>query len=76
MISIHKFQTHKLICFLIQTWCEKMSKESLLNQVLTNPHSPAKFRIMGPLSNSEDFVQAFSCSKDAKMNRKSKCILW
>ena len=60
----------------IQTWCEKMSKESLLNQVLTNPHSPAKYRIIGPLSNSEDFVNAFSCSKDSRMNRKSKCLLW
>ena len=59
-----------------QTWCEKITKEALLNQVLTNPHSPANFRIEGPLSNSEDFVKSFNCPDNSKMNRKNKCVLW
>ena len=46
------------------------------NQVLNNPHSPAKYRIIGPLSNSEDFVNAFECPTDSNMNRKEKCLLW
>merc|ERR1719189_2162195 len=59
-----------------QTWCEKITRESMLNQVLNNPHSPAKYRIIGPLSNSEDFVNAFECPTDSNMNRKDKCLLW
>ena len=33
--------------------------EYLRNQVLTNPHSPSKFRVNGPLSNCSAFYDAF-----------------
>jgi len=59
-----------------QVWCEIMTTESLLGQVLGDPHSPGKFRVQGPLGNSEDFLQAFSCPADSSMNRPDKCILW
>jgi len=59
-----------------QTWCEKMTIEKLLDQVLSNPHSPGKYRIIGPLSNSEDFVKAYNCPAGSNMNRKDKCVLW
>jgi len=59
-----------------QVWCEIVTTESLLGQVLTDPHSPGKFRVQGPLSNSDDFMQTFSCPVDAPMNRPEKCQLW
>jgi len=59
-----------------QVWCEIQTPESLLAQVLGNPHSPGKFRVIGPIGNSEDFQTAFSCPADSPMNREDKCKLW
>jgi len=59
-----------------QVWCEKATPESLLNQVLGDPHSPGKFRVLGPLSNSEDFQREFNCPVDSPMNPADKCKLW
>lgn len=62
--------------FFFQVWCEKWTHDGLLNQVLSNPHSPGKYRVWGPLSNSPDFVSAFSCPAGSSMNRDEKCDLW
>jgi len=59
-----------------QVWCELQTPESLLGQVLGDPHSPGQFRVIGPLSNSEDFQREFSCPADSPMNRPEKCRLW
>ena len=61
---------------LLQVWCEIQTPESLLSQVLTDVHSPGRFRVIGPLGNSEDFQKEFSCPADAAMNRPDKCKLW
>jgi len=60
-----------------QVWCEIATPESLLNQVLGDPHSPGKFRVWGPLSNSPDFVREWNCPADSNMNRgDDQCALW
>merc|ERR1740137_126408 len=59
-----------------QVWCEMKTPEALLGQVLGDPHSPGKFRVNGPMGNSEDFQREFSCSADSAMNRVDKCKLW
>lgn len=59
-----------------QVWCEIQTPEHLLGQILGDPHSPGKFRVIGPLGNSEDFQREFSCPADAPMNRVDKCKLW
>ena len=59
-----------------QVWCEIQTPESLLGQVLSDPHSPGRFRVIGPLGNSKDFQKEFSCPADAAMNRPEKCKLW
>jgi len=59
-----------------QVWCEIQTPQSLLGQVLNDPHSPGKFRVVGPLGNSEDFLTTFNCPEDSPMNRVDKCRLW
>lgn len=41
-------------------WREKVRDESLRTQVISDPHSPGKFRANGPLENLEAFYAAFN----------------
>merc|ERR1712142_130531 len=59
-----------------QVWCEIQTPEHLLGQILGDPHSPGRFRVIGPLGNSEDFQREFNCPADSPMNRVDKCKLW
>lgn len=43
-----------------QIWRGKRTEKALRNQVATNPHSPAKFRALGALSNMPEFYKAFN----------------
>ena len=56
-------------------WCGQETKERLMYDVMTGVHSPGRFRVMGPLSNSWDFAQQFQCPV-GPMSRMNKCILW
>lgn len=56
-------------------WCGKETSERLSYQIKSGPHSPSRFRVLGPLSNSDDFVRLFGCPH-GPMNRTKKCILW
>jgi putative endopeptidase len=42
-----------------QVWLNKAREESLRNQVGTDPHSPAKFRVNGVVRNIPEFYTAF-----------------
>jgi putative endopeptidase len=59
-----------------QIWCRKQTEEYSRLQVTTDPHSPANYRVLGPLSNSEDFSKAFECKSGSRMNPQSKCTVW
>lgn len=60
-----------------QVWHQNMKDEALINMVKTNPHSPAKYRILGPLTNMVEFDKAFGC-KDEKMVAKDslRVTIW
>ena len=50
-----------------QVWRRNYRPESLKLQVNTDPHSPSKFRVMGPLANMPEFAQAFHCKEGDPM---------
>jgi putative endopeptidase len=53
-----------------QAWRNSQRPKSLMNMVKTNPHSPARFRVIGPLSNMKEFYEAFDVKQGDKMWRK------
>lgn len=50
-----------------QVWRGKMRDEALLQQVATNPHSPAEFRGNGPLRNFPPFLALFDVKEGDEM---------
>ena len=59
-----------------QAWCFKFKDESLKSQILTGTHSPGRYRIIGSLSNSKEFIKDFNCPVGSKMNPEEKCTVW
>ena len=58
------------------SFCGVTTLEELSNLVETDPHSPHRYRVIGTLSNNEDFVREFKCGAGTPMNRLNKCVLW
>ena len=52
-----------------QLWRANLRPEALRLLVKTNPHSPPKFRVLGPLSNLPEFAQAFHIPANSPMTR-------
>jgi len=59
-----------------QTWCEKQSAKGALAAVLTDPHPPNRFRVIGTLSQFEPFAETFQCPAGTAMNPPTRCHLW
>ena len=59
-----------------QAWCRKESDEITRLRAQTDPHSPARFRVNGPLSNLPEFAAAFSCGEGTPMRRANACYVW
>ena len=49
-----------------QVWQSKMREEAQKQQVATDPHSPAEFRVIGPLRNSDAWYEAFNVQPGSK----------
>ncbi|ESO95681.1 hypothetical protein LOTGIDRAFT_214791 [Lottia gigantea] len=59
-----------------QGWCGLRTPAAQHNQILSDPHSPGRFRIIGTLSNSEEFSKAYQCKPGSRMNPEHKCRVW
>lgn len=59
-----------------RVWCTLATDEHLQDRILTDPHSPGPIRVLGTMSNSEDFSRAFNCPNGSTYNPKDKCVLW
>lgn len=51
------------------TWMINIRPEALATQVKTDVHSPARFRVIGPLSNMPEFYEAFNIKEGDAMYR-------
>ena len=59
-----------------QVWCDNMRPEFARMLAQTNPHSPARERVNGVVSNMPEFQKAFSCKAGAPMVRPNQCRVW
>ena len=57
-----------------QVWRENMTNESLINQVQTNEHSPARWRINATLPLMKEFSDAFGCK--CTVADSLKIVIW
>jgi putative endopeptidase len=59
-----------------QGWCSAYRPDFERMVVQTNPHSPPRFRVRGPLANLPQFAEAFSCKAGSPMRPKNACSVW
>jgi putative endopeptidase len=52
-----------------QVWRGLMRDEAMAQRIMTDPHSPGRYRSNGPLSNFEPFYKAFDVKEGDKMWR-------
>lgn len=61
-----------------KVWCENLTEEKLRNALKTDPHSPDRFRVMGPLPHFDPFYEAFDIKKGDKMyiEPSKRIVIW
>ncbi|XP_060090055.1 phosphate-regulating neutral endopeptidase PHEX [Heteronotia binoei] len=71
--------THNQLFFLsyAHVRCHSFRPEAAREQIYTGAHSPPQFRVIGAMSNFEEFRKAFNCPGNTTMNRGAdSCRLW
>jgi endothelin-converting enzyme/putative endopeptidase len=61
-----------------QAWCSVTRPEQARLRAATDPHSPPRWRVNGPLSNLDAFQRAFACPAGSPMVRPAakRCEVW
>ncbi|XP_005179956.1 neprilysin-4 [Musca domestica] len=59
-----------------QLWCGDVNPVYRQLQESTDTHVPDKFRVIGPLSNFEEFAKEFQCPAGSGMNPYKKCEIY
>ena len=59
-----------------QNYCENTRPEAVRSQVLTDPHSPDRFRVNGVVVNQPGFSDAFGCKRGQPMAPVNSCRIW
>jgi putative endopeptidase len=59
-----------------QVWCENETEQQSRQEVLTNPHSPGRWRVNGTVRNFDQFGKAFGCKQGQPMFPVNSCRVW
>ncbi|WP_428681299.1 M13 family metallopeptidase [Sphingopyxis sp.] len=61
-----------------QAWRDKARDDSIKQQVASDPHSPARWRIIGPVRNVDAWYKAFNVTPDAKyyLKPEARTRIW
>jgi endothelin-converting enzyme/putative endopeptidase len=59
-----------------RVWCEKRRPEVARSRVLTDPHSPGKYRVNGVVENMPEFQKAWGCKAGQPMVAENACHVW
>jgi putative endopeptidase len=59
-----------------RVWCEKRRPEVARTRVLTDPHSPGKYRVDGVVQNMPEFQKAWGCKAGQPMVAENACHVW
>jgi putative endopeptidase len=59
-----------------QGWCSSERPEFLQMIARTNPHSPASWRVNGPMADVPAFAEAYQCKTGTPMNSGKVCSVW
>ena len=59
-----------------QVWRENMTNESLINQVQTNEHTPARWRINATFAQMKEFSDAFGCMGKMTVPDSLRVVIW
>ncbi len=59
-------------------WRSKTTEQFVVNQVKTDPHSPAQYRAVGPLVNVDGFYEAFDINEGDKLYlpKEKRIVIW
>ena len=59
-----------------QIWCQNVTDQEARKRVLTDPHSPGRWRVNGAVQNSAAFQEAFGCKVGQPMVAENACRVW
>jgi endothelin-converting enzyme/putative endopeptidase len=59
-----------------QSWCQKEQEQYSRMRIVTDPHSPSRYRVNGVVSQFEPFAAAFGCKAGAPMAPIDRCSVW
>ncbi|KAM3875440.1 endothelin-converting enzyme-like 1 [Diretmus argenteus] len=70
--------THEQLLFIAfaQNWCMKRRSQSIYLQLLTDKHAPEHYRVIGSVSQFDEFSRVFHCPKGSPMHPVDKCSVW
>lgn len=57
-------------------WAMNIRPQQIRNQVTTDPHPPAQYRVNGSLANMPQFQAAFNVPANSPMVNQNRCVIW
>eukprot|EP00294_Goniomonas_avonlea_P013376 CAMPEP_0114547566 /NCGR_PEP_ID=MMETSP0114-20121206/4529_1 /TAXON_ID=31324 /ORGANISM="Goniomonas sp, Strain m" /LENGTH=676 /DNA_ID=CAMNT_0001732123 /DNA_START=26 /DNA_END=2053 /DNA_ORIENTATION=+ len=59
-----------------QNWCAVQTPQAAEMQKLTDVHSLPRNRVLGPLSNFDEFAKVYNCPRNSTYNPIKRCSVW